>query len=279
MALAWVLRGGGITSALIGASRPEQVEDCVGAIGNLDFTADELAQIDRYREEKDINLWAILAAAAAVTLSLVSGSTALAVSFTIAGGTNYALPGNYSLSLQTGPELQVGTVVMRNGTLALTAPGRVTFTYLGSEAGYSNRFTADGGSFHNKSGTNAAFTTRISSPGCSASPSAPTIRPDRWRTAQAAAGTTASRCSGRPGTRDGSTHSSTTPRPRTRTTTIWSSVSTSRRYRCRRRPGCSSPGSAACDSRRGATGPDPVLPGGPSDGASGEGMPTRGNTG
>jgi hypothetical protein len=101
----------------------------------------------------------ILAAAAAVTLSLVSGSAAFAVSFTIAGGTNYALPGNYSLSLQTGPELQVGTVVMRNGTLALTAPGRVTFTYLGSEAGYSNRFTADGGSFHNKSGTNAAFTT------------------------------------------------------------------------------------------------------------------------
>jgi len=58
MALAWVLRDGGITSALIGASRPEQVVDCCGAIGNLDFTADELAQIDRISEEKDVNLWA-----------------------------------------------------------------------------------------------------------------------------------------------------------------------------------------------------------------------------
>ncbi len=58
MALAWVLRGGGITSALIGASRPEQVEDCAGAIGNLHFTAEELAGIDAISEEKDVNLWA-----------------------------------------------------------------------------------------------------------------------------------------------------------------------------------------------------------------------------
>jgi L-glyceraldehyde 3-phosphate reductase len=58
MALAWVLRDGGITSALIGASRPEQVIDCCGATGNLEFSADELAQIDRIAEEKDVNLWA-----------------------------------------------------------------------------------------------------------------------------------------------------------------------------------------------------------------------------
>ena len=58
MALAWVLRNGGITSALIGASKPEQVVDCVGALENLDFTADELARIDAISEEKDINLWA-----------------------------------------------------------------------------------------------------------------------------------------------------------------------------------------------------------------------------
>ena len=58
MALAWVLRGGGITSALIGASKPEQVEDCAGAIRNLDFTAEELAQIGAIAEEKEINLWA-----------------------------------------------------------------------------------------------------------------------------------------------------------------------------------------------------------------------------
>jgi L-glyceraldehyde 3-phosphate reductase len=46
MAIAWVLRGRGITSALIGASRPEQVTDCVGVIRNLSFTDDELAKID-----------------------------------------------------------------------------------------------------------------------------------------------------------------------------------------------------------------------------------------
>ena len=37
-ALAWVLRKGRTTSALIGASRPEQVEDCVGALKALDFS-------------------------------------------------------------------------------------------------------------------------------------------------------------------------------------------------------------------------------------------------
>jgi L-glyceraldehyde 3-phosphate reductase len=58
MALAWVLREGGITSALIGASKPEQVVDCAGAVGNLDFTAEELAEIDRLAAEEDVNLWA-----------------------------------------------------------------------------------------------------------------------------------------------------------------------------------------------------------------------------
>ncbi|HLP67807.1 MAG TPA: L-glyceraldehyde 3-phosphate reductase, partial [Rhizobium sp.] len=58
MALAWVLRGGHITSALIGASRSEQVEDCVKALERPDFTAEELAEIDTYAREADINLWA-----------------------------------------------------------------------------------------------------------------------------------------------------------------------------------------------------------------------------
>ena len=58
MALAWVLRGGAITSALIGASKPEQVTDCCGAIANLEFSGEELAQIDAISEEKAINLWA-----------------------------------------------------------------------------------------------------------------------------------------------------------------------------------------------------------------------------
>ena len=58
MAIAWVLREEKITTALIGASKPEQVVDCVGAIGNLTFSAEELAEIDRVAAEEDINLWA-----------------------------------------------------------------------------------------------------------------------------------------------------------------------------------------------------------------------------
>jgi L-glyceraldehyde 3-phosphate reductase len=58
MAIAWVLREGRITTALIGASRASQVEDCVKSLDNPDFTADELAEIDRYAREADINLWA-----------------------------------------------------------------------------------------------------------------------------------------------------------------------------------------------------------------------------
>lgn len=58
MAIAWVLRDGGITTALIGASKPSQVVDCAGAVANLDFTAEELAEIDRYADEEQINLWA-----------------------------------------------------------------------------------------------------------------------------------------------------------------------------------------------------------------------------
>ena len=46
MALAWVLRHGAMTSALIGASRVSQIEDCVGVLGNLRFGGDELAAID-----------------------------------------------------------------------------------------------------------------------------------------------------------------------------------------------------------------------------------------
>jgi L-glyceraldehyde 3-phosphate reductase len=47
MALAWVLRHKTVTSALIGASRVSQVDDCVGVTRNLSFTSEELARIDR----------------------------------------------------------------------------------------------------------------------------------------------------------------------------------------------------------------------------------------
>jgi L-glyceraldehyde 3-phosphate reductase len=58
MALAWVLRKGRVTTALIGASRPEQIDDCVGALKNLEFSDAELAEIDRYAKDAEINLWA-----------------------------------------------------------------------------------------------------------------------------------------------------------------------------------------------------------------------------
>jgi len=46
MALAWVLRDGRMTSALIGASHVEQIEQNVAALGNLSFSAEELAKIE-----------------------------------------------------------------------------------------------------------------------------------------------------------------------------------------------------------------------------------------
>ncbi len=58
MALAWVLRGGRVTTALIGASSSKQVLDCVGAIENMYFTAEELREIDRLSGDIGINLWA-----------------------------------------------------------------------------------------------------------------------------------------------------------------------------------------------------------------------------
>ncbi|MCX5263948.1 L-glyceraldehyde 3-phosphate reductase [Streptomyces sp. NBC_00199] len=46
LALAWVLRGGRVTSALVGASSARQIEDSVGALARLDFEDEELARID-----------------------------------------------------------------------------------------------------------------------------------------------------------------------------------------------------------------------------------------
>ena len=57
MALAWVLRDPRMTTALIGASRPEQVEDCIGALANLHFEDKELSEIDQHAVDSDINLW------------------------------------------------------------------------------------------------------------------------------------------------------------------------------------------------------------------------------
>ena len=57
MAIAWVLRDPRMTTALIGASRPEQIEDCVGALANLNFENKELLELDRYAVESNVNLW------------------------------------------------------------------------------------------------------------------------------------------------------------------------------------------------------------------------------
>lgn len=57
MAVAWTLRNGRVTSALIGASRPSQVADCVGALDRLDFTAEELSRIDDLSAGGDVNIW------------------------------------------------------------------------------------------------------------------------------------------------------------------------------------------------------------------------------
>ena len=46
-----------MTSTLIGASSVAQLEDSLRAIDRLDFSADELAEIDRYATDSDINIW------------------------------------------------------------------------------------------------------------------------------------------------------------------------------------------------------------------------------
>jgi L-glyceraldehyde 3-phosphate reductase len=58
MALAWTLRDARVTSALAGASSVEQLEANVAAVARIDFTDDELAEIDKYATESGINLWA-----------------------------------------------------------------------------------------------------------------------------------------------------------------------------------------------------------------------------
>lgn len=47
MALAWLLRDGRVTSVLIGASKPSQIEDCSGAVNKLNFSDGELEWIDK----------------------------------------------------------------------------------------------------------------------------------------------------------------------------------------------------------------------------------------
>jgi L-glyceraldehyde 3-phosphate reductase len=57
-ALAWTLRDPRVTSALIRASSVAQLEANVAALDSLDFTDDELGEIDRFATESGINIWA-----------------------------------------------------------------------------------------------------------------------------------------------------------------------------------------------------------------------------
>jgi L-glyceraldehyde 3-phosphate reductase len=57
MAIAWALRDPRVTSALIGASSVTQLEQNLAALDHLEFTADEIAAIDRYAVDGGIDLW------------------------------------------------------------------------------------------------------------------------------------------------------------------------------------------------------------------------------
>jgi len=57
MALAWCLRDPRVTSLVAGASSVKQLEENLAALQNLEFSADELAEIDRHAVEGGIDLW------------------------------------------------------------------------------------------------------------------------------------------------------------------------------------------------------------------------------
>ncbi|GAA5166835.1 L-glyceraldehyde 3-phosphate reductase [Ornithinimicrobium tianjinense] len=57
MALAWLLKDERVTSVLVGASSVRQLEDSLGALQHLDFSAEELARIEEHAVESGIDLW------------------------------------------------------------------------------------------------------------------------------------------------------------------------------------------------------------------------------
>ena len=57
MALAWVLHKKQITSALIGSRTIKQLNECLDALNNLNFTKTELKKIDKFAKEEKINIW------------------------------------------------------------------------------------------------------------------------------------------------------------------------------------------------------------------------------
>ncbi|MCD9199345.1 L-glyceraldehyde 3-phosphate reductase [Aeromicrobium wangtongii] len=62
MAISWILRPGGVTSALIGASSTQQLDENLAAAGQTDFTDEELAAIDRLAGDTEgVDIWKISA--------------------------------------------------------------------------------------------------------------------------------------------------------------------------------------------------------------------------
>jgi L-glyceraldehyde 3-phosphate reductase len=57
MAIAWTLRDSRVTSSLVGARNVAQLDDSLGALDRLEFSDDELAEIDRHAVDAGINLW------------------------------------------------------------------------------------------------------------------------------------------------------------------------------------------------------------------------------
>ena len=57
LAVAWTLRDRRVTSSLIGASSVQQLHDSLGAVRNLEFSDEEIAQIDGYATDAGINIW------------------------------------------------------------------------------------------------------------------------------------------------------------------------------------------------------------------------------
>ncbi len=74
MSIAWVLRDPRVTSALIGARTVDQLDDSLVSVKTLDFSAEELAAIDKAAEDGAINLWA--ESSDIVTLPSVQGISA-----------------------------------------------------------------------------------------------------------------------------------------------------------------------------------------------------------
>jgi L-glyceraldehyde 3-phosphate reductase len=57
MAVAWALRDARVTSVLIGASSVAQLEQNVAALDQLKFSSDEIATIDRFAVDGNVDLW------------------------------------------------------------------------------------------------------------------------------------------------------------------------------------------------------------------------------